>query len=141
VPVRAGLRLCQLLRPALGLRPWFAFERRALARRLLVRLDMAPNTTGLNATRIDAGARTRRARRQEHLAGLDQLGPACAAHPVGERHTGPHGAPGGGACPDRCARSRVARGSLPLWLASLTDRPGRGLAPCVPRCPACPFGL
>lgn len=45
-PAVVSQRSDQLLRPALGLRPWFAFDRRALARRLLVRLDMAPNTTG-----------------------------------------------------------------------------------------------
>ncbi len=39
------------MRPALGLRPWFAFDRRALARRLLVRLDMAVHATaGLRRT-------------------------------------------------------------------------------------------
>lgn len=36
----------QLLRPAFGFRPWFAFERRALDRFLSVRFDMADNRNG-----------------------------------------------------------------------------------------------
>ena len=45
-PAVAGRDSRQLLRPAFGFLPWFAFDRRALARRLLVRLDMADNPTG-----------------------------------------------------------------------------------------------
>ena len=47
----------QLLRPKLGLRPWFAFLRRALAFWRLVRFDMAGRLTATSS--ISALARVR----------------------------------------------------------------------------------
>ena len=41
----------QLLRPKLGLRPWFAFLRRALAFWRLVRFDMAGRLTATSSIR------------------------------------------------------------------------------------------